>query len=60
MIDPLTWWFEIAQYHDKRAIYIVNLVETVCLYRYFIPIEIMYDQGSDCVSTDFRKFLIET
>ena len=60
MMDPLTWWFEIAQYHDKRAIYIVNLVENVWLSRYVIPIEIIYDQGSDCISPDFRKSLIET
>ena len=28
MIDPVTGWFEITQYDDKRAIYIANLVET--------------------------------
>ena len=28
MIDLVTGWFEIAQYDDKRAISIDNLVET--------------------------------
>ena len=45
MIDPVTGWFEIAQYEDKRAIYIANLVETTWLSRYPTPIEITYDQG---------------
>ena len=40
MIDPVTGWFEIAQYNDKRAVYIANLVETTCLSRYPRPIEI--------------------
>ena len=45
MIDPLTGWFEIAQYNDKRAISIANLVETMWMSRYPIPIEITYVQG---------------
>ena len=28
MINPVTGWFEIAQYDDKKAISIANLVET--------------------------------
>ena len=44
MIDPITGWFKIYQYEDKRAISIVNLVETKWLSRYPRPIEIMYDQ----------------
>ena len=46
MIDPLTGWFEISEYDDKRAISIANLVETTWLYRYPRPIEITHDQGS--------------
>ena len=38
MIDPVTGWFEVAQYDNKKAINIVNLVETMWLYRYYIPI----------------------
>ena len=32
MIDPVTGWFEIAQYDDKNAISIANLVETTWMY----------------------------
>ena len=46
MIDPVTGWFEIAQYEDKIEISIANLVETTWLSRYPRPIEITYDQGS--------------
>ena len=38
-------WFEIAQYEDKGAISIANLVETTWLYIYPRLIEITYDQG---------------
>ena len=45
-MDHVTGWFEIAQYDDIRAISIADLVETTWIYRYPIPIEITYDQGS--------------
>ena len=45
MIDPVTEWFEVVGFDDKRAITIANLVETTWLYRYPIPKEITYDQG---------------
>ena len=32
MIDPVTIWFEIAKYEDKREISISNLVETMWLF----------------------------
>ena len=44
MIYPVTGWFEIMQYNDKRAISIANLVETTWLSRYPRPIETTYDQ----------------
>ena len=59
MIDPVTRWFEIVQYYDKRTITILKLVETTWLSRYPIPIEIMYDQGKEFISYEFRKSLIE-
>ena len=34
VIDSVTGWVEITQYHDKREIKIINLVETTCLNRY--------------------------
>ena len=46
MIDPVTGWFEVVQYDDKRAITIENLVQTKSLYIYPRPIEITYDQRS--------------
>ena len=45
MMYPVTGWFEITQYDDKRAISTANLVETTWIFRYPIPMEIMYDQG---------------
>ena len=60
MIDPVTGWFEIAQYGDIRAISIANSVETMWLSRYPRPIEITYDQGPEFIGHQFRKPLIET
>ena len=44
-IDPVTGWFEVTQYNDKRAMEIANLVETAWLSIYPIPMDITYDQG---------------
>ena len=38
MINPVTGWCEIAQYDDKIAMSIVNLVENMWLSRYPRPI----------------------
>ena len=38
MINPVTGWFEITQYYDKRAISIMNLVETMWLSMYPITV----------------------
>ena len=57
MIDPVKMWFEIAEYDDKRAMSIANLVETTCLSRYPRPIEITSDQGSEFIGQEFRKSL---
>ena len=46
MIDPVTGWFEITQYNNKRATSITKLVESMCLSRYPRPMDITYDQGS--------------
>ena len=40
MIDPITGWFEIAQYDNKIATSIANSVETMWLSIYPRPIEI--------------------
>ena len=49
MIDPVTGWFEITRYNNKRVISIADLVETKCLSRYPRPMEIRYDQGSEFI-----------
>ena len=43
IIDPITGWFEVTQYSDKKAMTIANLVETMWLDRYPWPVEITYD-----------------
>ena len=43
MIDPVTRWYEITQYDDKRVISITELVETTGLTRYPRPMEITYE-----------------
>ena len=53
MIDPVTGWFEIAQYKYKRAISIENLVENTWLSRYPRPMEIMYDKLSEFIGHEF-------
>ena len=45
MTDPVTGWFGVVWYDDKRAITISNLAETTWLSRYPRPIEITYDKG---------------
>ena len=45
MMDPVTGWFGITKYNDKRAMTIENLVETTWLVRYTWTVEIMYDRG---------------
>ena len=60
VINPITRWFEVVQYDDKRAITIADLVETMWMSRYPRPIEITYDQGKEFICREFRKLLIET
>ena len=59
MIDPVTGWSINTQYNNKRAISTANLVETAWLSRYSRPMEIKYDQGSEFISHEFRKSIIE-
>ena len=54
-IDPVTGWFEIEQYEDKRVISIENLVETTWLSRYPRQKEITYDQGKEFISHNFIR-----
>ena len=45
MIDPVTGWFDIMEYNNKRVMTIANLVETTWLVQNLWPVEIMYDRG---------------
>ena len=44
MIDPVTRWFEVTQYRNKKAMTIVKLVENMWLVWYPCPVEITYDR----------------
>ena len=58
MINLIMGWFELIQYNNKQEITIAALDETTWLTRYSLPIEIMYDQGSEFIGHEFRKYLI--
>ena len=45
MIQPVTRWFEMTQYNDKKAMTIENLVEAMWMVWYPRPVEITYDRG---------------
>ena len=38
MVDPVTGWFEITQYNNKKPMMIVNLIETTWLVGYPWPV----------------------
>ena len=59
MIDPVTGWFEVTQYYDKKSMMIVDLVETTCMSRYPWSSEITYDHGSEFLGHKFKNSLIE-
>ena len=58
MIDPVTGWFEVTQYRDKKSMTIANLVETTWLVRYPWPVEITYYQGGKFLGQKFKNSLI--
>ena len=59
MIDPIVGWLEIAEYNNKCAIIIANLVETAWLTIYHWPTEIMYDQVLKFINHDLIEYLVE-
>ena len=59
MIDPITGWFEVTQYNNKKAMTIANLVETPWLVLYPWPVEITYDRGGGFLGHQFKNSLIE-
>ena len=56
MIDPAMGWFEIKEIHPKRADYIANLVEQVCLTRYPWPTKVIIDRGNEFL-TEFDQLI---
>ena len=44
MIDPVTRWFEVTQYCNKKAMTIVKLAETMWLVWYPWLVDITYDR----------------
>ena len=59
MIYPVTGWFEVTQYRDKKTITIANLVETTWLVWYTWPVEITHDQEREFLGHKFKNSLIE-
>ena len=59
MIDPVTGWFEVTQYNNKKAMTIENLVETMWMARYPWLVEITYDQRGELIGHEFKHSLIE-
>ena len=53
MINPVTGWFKIKQYNDKKSITVANIVEQEWLARYPRPYLITLDQGSEFIGQDF-------
>ena len=59
VIYPVTGWFEVTQYCDKKAMTIANLVEKMWLVWYLWPVEITYDQGGKFLGHEFKNSMIE-
>ena len=58
MIEPVTRWFEVTQYSDKKLMTIAKLVETTWLVWYPCPVEITYYQGGGLLGNEFKNSLI--
>ena len=59
IIEPVTGWFVVTQYRDKKVIMLANLVETTWLVRYTWPVEITYDQGGEFLGNKLKDILIK-
>ena len=57
MIDPVTGWFEIQQYDDKKSITVANIAEQEWFSRYPWPTQVTFDRGSEFIGKDFRKMI---
>ena len=59
MIYPVTGWFKIRHYDNRRSRIFIKLVLTTWLTGYPKPMEITYDQVSEFIGHEFRKSLVE-
>jgi transposase InsO family protein len=57
MIDPASGWFEIAQYDNKRAITIANIVEQEWFAWYPWPTQITFDRGNEFIGHKFKHMV---
>ena len=53
MIDPVTDWFKIKQYFDRKSITVANIVKQEWLARYPRPYLITLDRGSEFIGQNF-------
>ena len=58
MIDPVTGWFKIKQYDDKKSITVANIVKQEWLARYPRPYLITLDWRSEFIGQDFHYMCI--
>ena len=54
MIDPVTGFFEVTRYSDKKAMMITNVLETMWLVWYPWTVDIMYNQEGEFLSKTFK------
>ena len=59
MMHPITVWFEITEYNDRKEMAIANLVETTWLVQYPWPTEITYYRGKEFLGHKFKSILIK-
>ena len=59
MIYPVTVWFKVTEYKDKKTISILSLVESTWISIYPRLIEIVYNQGKEFIGRGFIKSPIE-
>ena len=57
IVDPLTGWFEMHLFGDKKSITVANIVEQQWLSRYPWPTQITFDRGSEFIGHDFQDML---
>ena len=59
MIDPVTRWFKVTQYFERKIMMITNLVETTLLSRHPCPLDITHNSGSEFLGHEFKNTLNE-